>query len=107
MLPKFAKLGPPQHLVEIKKDFSCMYPQGATRSMEFWLALCEQFDCDVSVSNLIRLLKYLATLPEEKDEGRVMGYFFGGRKGGSKHDLTTMCKEFLKIRCISDLIEIP
>ncbi|XP_072026252.1 HEAT repeat-containing protein 1-like [Amphiura filiformis] len=40
----------------------------ATRSMEFWLSLCEQFECDVIVSNLIQLLKYLSTLPEEKDD---------------------------------------
>ncbi|XP_066552649.1 HEAT repeat-containing protein 1 [Amia ocellicauda] len=39
------------------------------RDVEFWISICCEFEVQDQLASLVKVLKYLTTLPEDKDEG--------------------------------------
>ncbi|XP_038070056.1 HEAT repeat-containing protein 1-like [Patiria miniata] len=57
----------------VTKGAAAMHPgdeidvKGPGRSIDFWLALCQQFSPEVQITSLTKLLEYVSTLTEDKE----------------------------------------
>lgn len=40
------------------------------RDVEFWISVCCEFEVKDQLTSLIKVLQYLATLPQDKEEGK-------------------------------------